>query len=372
MQFNTIEEILEDFRLGKMVLILDDEDRENEGDLIIAADVVTPQHITFFAREACGLICLTITERRAKQLNLPLMVDRNSSQHETNFTVSIEAADGITTGISAADRARTVRTAVAKNARPEDLVMPGHIFPLIAKRGGVLTRAGHTEAGCDLARLSGYEPASVIVEVMNEDGSMAKGPELEQFAKRHQLKIGTIADLIHYRALHDTTIERIDQRSVATEFGEFNLTTFRDSASDQLHFAMSKGSLSPEAPCVVRVQTISFLRDVLGTLRPGFKGSWSTQAALKKIASENSGVLVLVSEQLGHEAELEQIRAYPDIPAATRSVSESGVYRVIGAGSQILKDLGVGKMRLLANPSKYNAISGFDLEVVEFIEFDDH
>lgn len=371
MQFNTIEEILEDFRLGKMVLILDDEDRENEGDLIIAADVVTPEHITFFAREACGLICLTITERRAQQLNLPLMVDRNSSQHETNFTVSIEAADGITTGISAADRARTVRTAVARNARPEDLVMPGHIFPLIAKKGGVLTRAGHTEAGCDLARLSGYEPASVIVEVMNEDGTMAKRPELERFAEKHQLKIGTIADLIHYRALHDTTIERMDQRPVVTEFGEFNLTTFRDSASDQLHFAMSKGVLCPDEPCLVRVQTVSFLRDVLGTLRPGFKGSWSTQAALEKIASEASGVLVLVSEQLGPQAELEQIIAYPDVPAATRSVSESGVYRVIGAGSQILKDLGVGKMRLLANPSRYNAISGFDLEVVEFITLDE-
>ena len=222
MQFNTIEEVLEDFRLGKMVLILDDEDRENEGDLIIAAEVVTPEHITFFAREACGLICLTITEQPATQLNLPLMVDRNSSQHETNFTVSIEAADGITTGISASDRARTVRTAVARHATPNDLVMPGHIFPLIAKRGGVLTRAGHTEAGCDLARLSGYEPASVIVEVMNEDGTMAKRPELEQFAEKHQLKIGTIADLIHYRAVHDTTVLQVDSRKVATDAGEFD------------------------------------------------------------------------------------------------------------------------------------------------------
>ena len=371
MQFNTIEEVLEDFRLGKMVLILDDEDRENEGDLIIAAEVVTPEHITFFAREACGLICLTITEQRATQLNLPLMVDRNSSQHETNFTVSIEAADGITTGISASDRARTVRTAVARHATPSDLVMPGHIFPLIAKQGGVLTRAGHTEAGCDLARLSGYEPASVIVEVMNEDGTMAKRSELEQFAQKHQLKIGTIADLIHYRAVHDTTVLQVDSRKVATDAGEFDLTTFRDSTSDQLHFAMSLGTLTPEEPCLVRVQTVSFLRDVLGTVRPGFKGSWSTHAALSRIAAEGSGVLVLVNEPLSAQSELEQIMAYPDISAATRSTTETGVYRVIGAGSQILRALGVGKMRLLANPSRYNAISGFDLEVTEFIEFDD-
>ena len=371
MQFNTIEEVLEDFRLGKMVLILDDEDRENEGDLIIAAEVVTPEHITFFAREACGLICLTITEQRATQLNLPLMVDRNSSQHETNFTVSIEAADGITTGISASDRARTVRTAVARHATPNDLVMPGHIFPLIAKQGGVLTRAGHTEAGCDLARLSGYEPASVIVEVMNEDGTMAKRPELERFAEKHQLKIGTIADLIHYRAVHDTTVLQVDSRKVATDAGEFDLTTFRDSTSDQLHFAMSLGTLTPEEPCLVRVQTVSFLRDVLGTVRPGFKGSWSTHAALSRIAAEGSGVLVLVNEPLSAQSELEQIMAYPDIPAATRSTTETGVYRVIGAGSQILRALGVGKMRLLSNPSRYNAISGFDLEVTEFIEFDD-
>ncbi len=371
MQFNTIEEVLEDFRLGKMVLILDDEDRENEGDLIIAAEVVTPEHITFFAREACGLICLTITEQRATQLNLPLMVDRNSSQHETNFTVSIEAADGITTGISASDRARTVRTAVARHATPNDLVMPGHIFPLIAKQGGVLTRAGHTEAGCDLARLSGYEPASVIVEVMNDDGTMAKRPELERFAEKHQLKIGTIADLIHYRAVHDTTVLQVDSRKVATDAGEFDLTTFRDSTSDQLHFAMSLGTLTPEEPCLVRVQTVSFLRDVLGTVRPGFKGSWSTHAALSRIAAEGSGVLVLVNETLSAESELEQIMAYPDIPAATRSTIETGVYRVIGSGSQILRALGVGKMRLLANPSRYNALSGFDLEVTEFIEFDD-
>ena len=226
MTINTVEEILEDFRQGKMVLIMDDEDRENEGDLIIAGDVVTAEHITFMAREACGLICLTLTEERAQQLNLPLMVERNNSLHETNFTVSIEAADGITTGISAADRATTVRAAVAKNAKPSDLVMPGHIFPLIAKNGGVLTRAGHTEAGCDLARLSGYESSSVIVEVMNEDGTMAKRPELEVFAEKHGIKVGTIADLIHYRRLNDQTIDLVDEKPIETQHGAFTLRTY--------------------------------------------------------------------------------------------------------------------------------------------------
>ena len=370
MKLNSTAEILDDFRQGKMVLILDDEDRENEGDLIIAADVVTPEHITFFAREACGLICLTITEQRAQQLKLPLMVDQNSSQHETNFTVSIEAAEGITTGISAPDRAKTVRSAVAKNARPEDIVMPGHIFPLIAKRGGVLSRAGHTEAGCDLARMAGYEPAAVIVEVMNQDGTMAKRPDLEQFAQKHGIRIGTIADLIEYRVLHDQTVKAIDTRDIETDFGRFRLHTYEDTTTDAIHMALQFGDINASEPCLVRVQTLNMLRDVLGAQRPGFKSSWSTRAALQAIANAGSGILVMLGQPYQSAQELALIQSFPELPQASRPVAESGAYRVIGAGSQILRTLGVTKMRLLSSPSRYNALGGFGLEVVEFIEAD--
>ncbi len=368
MPIHTVEEILDDFRQGKMVLIMDDEDRENEGDLIIAADVVTPEHVTFMAREACGLICLTLTEERGDQLNLPLMVERNNSLHETNFTVSIEAADEITTGISAADRAKTVRTAVAKNARPSDLVMPGHIFPLIAQAGGVLTRAGHTEAGCDLARLSGYEPASVIVEVMNEDGTMAKRPELESFAERHGIKLGTIADLIHYRTLNDRTIDLVDEKEIQTAHGEFTLKTYTDRISESVHHAIIKGEIEESEACLVRVQTINVLRDVFSTERPGFKKTWSISESLARIAAEGKGVLVVVAQHETQASTLAEVTHFPDPPPEQRATA--GVHRVIGTGSQILRDLGVGKMRLLSSPTRFNAISGFDLEVVEFVEND--
>lgn len=368
MAINSVEEILEDFRQGKMVLIMDDEDRENEGDLIIAADVVTPEHITFFARHACGLICLTVTEERAQQLKLPLMVERNGSMHETNFTVSIEAADGITTGISAADRAKTVRTAVAKNALASDLVQPGHIFPLIAQPGGVLTRAGHTEAGCDLARMAGYEPASVIVEVMNEDGTMAKRPELEIFAEKHGIKIGTIADLIAYRNLYDTTIERVDQRRIMTDSGEFELHTYRDNISDCVHYALVRGDVSPDEPIMVRVHVLNTLRDILQTTRPGYADTWSLADAIKHIGEVGQGVVVLIGQEFNQAEELSQVTHFPEVPPVQRHTNEAGVYRVVGTGSQILRDLGVKKMRLLSSPTRFNAISGFELEVVEFIE----
>ncbi len=365
---NSAEEILEDFRQGKMVLIMDDEDRENEGDLIIAAEVVTPEHITFMAREACGLICLTLTEQRGRQLNLPLMVESNTSLHETNFTVSIEAASGITTGISAADRARTVRTAVAKNARPEDIVMPGHIFPLIAKNGGILTRAGHTEAGCDLARLAGYEPASVIVEVMNEDGTMAKRPELEVFAEKHNIKIGTIADLIHYRNLNDRTVDKVDERTIQTAHGEFQLHTYTDRVSEGIHYALTCGEIKADEPSLVRVQTVNYLRDIFATERPGFRQSWSIPNALAAIAEEGHGAIVIVDQPESKQETLAQIEHFPEMPPIQKGLSESGVYRVVGTGSQILRDIGVGKMRLLSSPVRFNAISGFDLEVVEYVE----
>ena len=368
MGINSVEEVLEDFRQGRMVLMMDDEARENEGDLMIAADVVTPEHITFYARHACGLICLTVTEERARKLSLPLMVEHNSSIHATNFTVSIEAAEGITTGISAADRAKTVRVAVAKNAQPDDLVQPGHIFPLIAQRGGVLTRAGHTEAGCDLARLAGYEPASVIVEVMNEDGTMAQRPQLEAFAAQHGIKLGTIADLIHYRHLHDTTIELADQRPIDTRYGRFDLRTYRDKIAEVIHYALSMGGIKETEPCLVRVQTLSALRDLFQTQREGFAKTWSLPDAMEAIAKEGQGVLVLVGQHQNREEALSQVSHFPEVPPVQRHSRDAGVYRLIGTGSQILRDLGVGKMRLLTSPSQFNAISGFDLEVVEFVE----
>lgn len=368
MPINTVEEVLDDFRQGRMVLMMDDEDRENEGDLMIAADVVSPEHITFYARHACGLVCLTLTEERARQLSLPRMVEHNSSAHETNFTVSIEAAEGITTGISAADRARTVRAAVAKNAKPDDLVQPGHIFPLIAQRGGVLTRAGHTEAGCDLARLAGYEPASVIVEVMNEDGTMAQRPQLEAFATQHGIKLGTIADLIHYRSLHDTTIERADRRPIETPYGSFQMHTYRDRISDAIHYALTLGAVKESEPCLVRVQVLNTLRDVFQTRRDGFAKTWSLPDAMAQIGKEGQGVLVLVGQAYNPEEALSQVAHFPQAPPVQRNSRDAGVYRLIGTGSQILRDLGVGKMRLLTSPSQFNAISGFDLEVVDFVE----
>lgn len=368
MAISSAEEILEDFRQGKMVLIMDDENRENEGDLIIAAEVVTPQHMTFMAREACGLICLTMTEERGKQLNLPFMVENNRSQHETNFTVSIEAAEGITTGISAADRAVTVRAAVAANAGPDDIVMPGHIFPIVAKRGGVLTRAGHTEAGCDLARMTGYEPSSVIVEVMNEDGTMAKRPELEIFAEKHGIKLGTIADLIQYRTVNDKTIELIDEKTVDTRHGEFLLRTYTDSISDCIHHAMVRGEITENEPCLVRVQTLNKLRDVIGTQLPNSRKSWSLSESMAKIAAENQGVVVLVGQTKSKAEDIAEVEHFPELPASLKANMELGIYRVVGTGSQILRDLGVGKMRLLSSPTRFNAISGFQLEVTEFVE----
>ena len=256
---NTIEEIIEDLKQGKMVIIMDDEDRENEGDLLMAAAFTRPEDINFMARYGRGLICLTLTNERCQQLRLPLMVNENKTSHSTNFTVSIEAATGVTTGISAADRARTVQAAVAPNANPEDLVQPGHIFPLMAKPGGVLRRAGHTEAGCDLAKLAGVDPSAVIVEILNEDGSMARRPDLEVFAKEHNLKMGTIADLIHYRIQNENTLERISECEFPTEFGKFRLYAYQDKNDNNLHLALVMGDVSADEPVLVRVHARNFL-----------------------------------------------------------------------------------------------------------------
>uniref|UniRef100_UPI003F6DA103 3,4-dihydroxy-2-butanone-4-phosphate synthase n=1 Tax=Congregibacter sp. TaxID=2744308 RepID=UPI003F6DA103 len=256
MALSSVPDLIEAIRQGQMVILMDDEDRENEGDLIIAAEAVTPEIINFFASEACGLICMPLTEKRARQLQLPLMVRDNRSQHETNFTVSIDAAENLAPGISAIQRARTVKVAASADARPTDICQPGHIFPLVAKEGGVLRRAGHTEAGVDLARMAGFEPAALIVEIMNEDGTMARRPELELFAEKHQLPMGTIADLITYRSLHEQSVELVSQKPVQTEYGDFELYTFKDLVDDALHYALTKGELSSDADTLTRVQPL--------------------------------------------------------------------------------------------------------------------
>lgn len=368
MQLNTVEELLEDIRQGKMVILMDDEDRENEGDLVIAAERIRPEDINFMAKYARGLICLTLTRKRCEQLKLPLMVQSNGAQFSTNFTLSIEAAEGVTTGISAADRAHTVLTAVKSNARPEDIVQPGHIFPLMAQPGGVLSRAGHTEAGCDLARMAGYEAASVIVEIMNDDGTMARRPDLELFAQEHGLKIGTIADLIHYRTTKEHTVVRAQEGVMPTEYGNFNYVTYRDEIQNCTHLAMTLGSITADEPTMVRVHSrTEVLRDVVGAVQPDGERKWTMRNALAKVAKEGKGVVLLLdaSERIDiHDSvELMMNGRQP----SKVNVSASGAYLTVGTGSQILRDLGVGKMRLLSSPMKFNAISGFDLEIEEYI-----
>ncbi len=366
MSLNSIEEIIDDIRQGKMVILMDDEDRENEGDLIMAAEKVRPQDINFMAMHARGLICLTLTEARCKQLGLPLMVDENNARHSTNFTVSIEAADGVTTGISAADRARTVQAAIARDAKPADIVQPGHVFPILAQPGGVLSRAGHTEAGCDLARIAGCEPAAVIVEIMNDDGSMARRPDLEAFAQKHQLKIGTIADLIHYRSFKEKTVDCINEREVDTQFGPFRLLTYRD-VRGELHYAMVKGKPTMDNPTLVRVHVFDGAKDILGIIPNNEREypSWSFHKALRYIEQEGEGIMVLIC----HNESVTAIEEHIDWLLSGKSArpTQDLVYRRVGTGAQILRDLGVSKMRLMSAPLKFTAISGFDLEVVEQI-----
>lgn len=367
MQFNTVEELIDDLRQGKMIILMDDENRENEGDLIMVAEQVRAEDINFMASHARGLICLTITPERCEQLGLPLMVQDNKAKHSTNFTTSIEAAEGVTTGISAADRARTVRAAVALNAKPSDIVQPGHIFPIVAQPGGVMSRAGHTEAGCDLARMAGFEAASVIVEVMNADGSMARRPELEQFAQTHGLKIGTIADLIHYRATKEQTVECVNKRQVETEYGEFALHTYKDTARGDLHFALVKGEINPEDETLVRVHVMDTARDLLAIKRPAVEGvcSWTYAEALSRIEQEGHGVLVLIC----HDETTTDVEESIDWLLSGRQQRRSPdvVYKQVGTGSQILRDLGVSKMRVMSAPMRFSALSGFDLEVVDYV-----
>jgi len=370
MALSKIEDIIADIHDGKMVILMDDEDRENEGDIIVAAEKVTADIINFMATEARGLICLPLSGERCDFLGLPAMVQSNGAKFDTPFTVSIEAAEGVTTGISAADRARTILAAVNPMGKPEDIVQPGHIFPLRARPGGVLSRAGHTEAGCDLARLAGLIPAAAIVEVINPDGTMARRPDLEKFGEKHNIKIGTIADLIHYRIANEKTVESVEQQSATTEYGEFTLHTFRDTIMNETHLALTMGNIQPGEPTLVRVQTNNMLRDVLGMRKDG-TDSWSTGEALKRIASEGKGVLVLLSA-----GQCENIDdALNDFFGRARKVrssnkDSSGAFLTIGTGSQILRELGVQKMRLLSSEMKYSGISGFELEISEYIPYE--
>ena len=366
-EFSSVDEIVADLRIGKMVIIVDDEERENEGDLLMAADKVTPEDINFMAKYGRGLICLTLTQSRCNLLRLPLMASQNNGLEETNFTVSIEASEGVTTGISAPDRARTIRVATAPGAQPSDIKQPGHIFPLMAKPGGVLTRAGHTEAGCDLTRLAGLNPAAVIVEILNDDGTMARRPDLIEFAKHHDIKIGTIADLIRYRVSNEQSIERISEQEIDTEFGKFRLMTFEDHINRDVHFALVKGKITDESNPLIRVHVENSLRDSIGVNHQSL--GWPMKSALKQLSKEEDSILVALCYSSQPKDFLEMVKGIEaEEMEDSETQAESSVLRTYGTGSQILRDIGVKRMRVLSEPKKMQAISGFDLEITEYVE----
>ena len=363
------EEIIADLRAGKMVVLVDEEDRENEGDLVLAADHVTAEAVNFMAKHGRGLICLTLTRERCQQLNLPLMVRDNGTAMGTNFTVSIEAASGVTTGISAADRALTIKAAVAPNAKPSDLVQPGHIFPLMAQPGGVLIRSGHTEAGCDLAAMAGCSPTAVICEIMKDDGSMARLPDLFEFAKEHQLKIGSIADLIKYRSQHESIVVREGQREFNTPWGKFQGVVYRDTPSSCVHIALVHGTPAENQETLVRVHEPVTVLDFLDSQVSNH--SWPLAQALQQIALAPAGVAVLLNasgiaapndqDWLAQFQKLSHSKDQIKKPLARKTD-----FRSYGIGAQILKDLGVGKMRLLANPNPVPSLSGYKLEISSY------
>jgi len=367
MQLDPIEEIIEDIRRGRMVILMDDEDRENEGDLVMAAEAVGAQDINFMSMHGRGLICLTLTRERCQQLRLPLMVNDNQTPHRTNFTVSIEAAEGVTTGISAADRARTVQAAANPQARPEDLVQPGHIFPLMAQTGGVVTRAGHTEAGCDLARLANRQASAVIVEILNQDGSMARRPDLEQFAREHAIKIGTIEDLIRYRMQHEQTMECVAESEFPTQWGDFRLYAYQDMIENGLHLALVKGPIDVETPTNVRVHVENLLCDTLGA---SHGCGWPLQDAMRRVSEMGEGVVVILRKPEDARALVQRIHQYQRSagkPTTDRQRDAPEDLRTYGIGAQILSDLGVRRMRLMSAPKIFHGIAGFDLEIVDYI-----
>ncbi len=368
--FNSIQEIIEDLSHGRMAVIVDDEDRENEGDLMMVSSLVRPEDINFMARYGRGLICMTLTRERCEQLRLPLMVNETGDAHGTNFTLSIEAARGVTTGISAADRARTVQAAVAPQAKPEDLVQPGHIFPLMAQPGGVLSRAGHTEAGCDFARLAGYEASAVIVEILNEDGSMARRDDLVAFAREHGLKIGTIADLIAYRIRNERSVERVAECELPTKYGNFHLYAYQDVVDNALHFALVRGRPQPEQPTLVRVHIQNSLSDLFGAA--GVDMGWPLRSALGEVADADTAVVVMLRKHNDAQDILARMHQYQRAAghpsrASADDEAESRDLRTYGVGAQILTDLGVRQMRVLSAPKRMYGLSGFGMEVVEYV-----
>jgi len=354
---NSTKEIINDLKKGKMVILVDDEDRENEGDLVVASSHISAEHINFMAKFGRGLICLTLTEDKCRKLKLPLMVQKNEAKLGTNFTVSIDAAKNISSGISASDRAKTIKAAIKKNANDKDIVRPGHIFPLIAHPGGVLYRAGHTEAGCDLASLAGLEPSSVICEILNEDGNMARLPDLENFAKQHKIKIGTIADIIEFRSKKEKLIKKIDQKTIQTDYGKLNLLLYSDLLSNNIHLALVKGKILKNDNVLVRVhEPLSILDFIKNT-----KHSWPPLKALELLGNEKKGVIVFLNYSESH-------KKLENIFSANEKYNTKQDLRNYGIGSQILVDLGVSKMRLMASPRKMPSMIGFGLQVTEFIE----
>jgi 3,4-dihydroxy 2-butanone 4-phosphate synthase/GTP cyclohydrolase II len=363
---NSVDEILADLRAGRMVIIMDDEDRENEGDLIMAAERTTPEAVAFMIRHTSGIICVPMEEEGLVRLDLPQMVQANSESHRTAFTVSVDLKAGTTTGVSSADRAATIRALADANATATDFARPGHIFPLRSRKGGVLVRAGHTEASVDLCRLAGLKPAGVLCEIMNDDGTMARRPELEAFAKRHNLKIGTIADLIRHRLRNERSIERISEQTVQTDLGEFRLYAYEDRVNQDVHLALARGRLDgPEVP-LVRVHLPDTLRDLVGIQGP--QRAWTLHSVMKRIAEAGNGVVVILRQQESPRELTDSVRsAAQAADLAPKTEGEGAVLRTFGMGAQILKDLGVRRMRVLSAPKQMHGISAFDLEIEGYV-----
>jgi 3,4-dihydroxy 2-butanone 4-phosphate synthase / GTP cyclohydrolase II len=369
---DSIEDIVADIKAGRIVILMDDEDRENEGDLIMAAEKVTPEAIAFFVRHTSGIICAPMTRERLEQLRLPQMVPDNTEAHRTAFTISVDYKHGTTTGISAHDRAKTIRALADPASKPDDFARPGHIFPLRAAEGGVLTRAGHTEASVDLARLAGFAHAAIICEIVNDDGTMKRGPDLMAFAHEHKIRIGTIADLIRYRFSTEHSVERIADRPIRTEAGDFRLVVYEDRIDKTVHLALVHGEIKASRPAMVRVHVRNTLQDVLGARHDAF--GWPLRRALERIAQEDSGVVVLLRKPESPRELVQQIvgldQPQPSAEDDAGKIEDRSVLRTYGIGAQILSDLGVGKMRVLSAPKRMHAISGFGLEVVEYVACD--
>ncbi|HVS76561.1 MAG TPA: 3,4-dihydroxy-2-butanone-4-phosphate synthase [Steroidobacteraceae bacterium] len=372
---NSVEELVADLRAGRMVIVMDDEDRENEGDLIMAAELATPEAVAFMIRHASGIICVPMEEDGLTRLDLPQMVASNSESHRTAFTVSVDLRAGTTTGVSSSDRAATIRALADARSKPQDFARPGHIFPLRSRRGGVLVRTGHTEAAVDLCRLAGLQPAGVICELMNDDGTMSRRPQLEEFARRHGLKIGTIADLIRYRLRNERSVERVSTQPVQTELGEFTLYAYEDRVSQDVHLALTRGKLRGDEPPLVRVHVVDPLRDLLGIRADPL--AWTLRAAMERIARAGSGVVVILRDRESPDNLLESVRslaaasggdAEPEPAPGAPGVRRDGeVLRTFGVGAQILKDLGVRRMRVLSAPKQIHGISGFGLEIDSYV-----